>query len=94
MGDSFYRNFHYLPAPKFLLCVSFWCFLLLRVNIISSTGEKRIGEKPESVCGTKQLSRIILCSVAQHDQIVFLGTAYKCLLIGKSLLDVGKELNY
>lgn len=72
----------------------FWCVLLLRMNIASSTGEKLIGKKPEVCVWDKPVSWTIHCSIAQHDQIIFLVTVYKCLLLGKCLLYVGKELNY
>lgn len=54
MRDNFYRILHYLHVPKIPQYVLFGIFLLLRMNIASSTGEKLIGKNLRSVCGINQ----------------------------------------
>lgn len=97
MRDNFYRNSHYLLAKKNPLCVHFfyyYFFFLLRMSILSSTGEKFIARKPEVCVWDKPMSWTIHSSIAEQNQIVFLVTVYKCLLLGNCLLYVNKELTY
>lgn len=96
MRDNFYRNSHYLLAKK-ILSVSFSFFkfsFLLRMSILSSTGEKFLAKKPEVCVWDKPVSWTMHSSIAEQNQIVFLVTVYKCLLLGNCLLYGNKELTF
>lgn len=99
MGDNFYRNSHYLHAQKKIPLSVYFSFLkifliLLRISISSSTGDTFIGKKPEFCVGDKPVSWTIHSSIAEKNQIAFLVTVYKCLLLENCLLYVNKELTY
>lgn len=56
---------------------------------------REINRQKAHICvWDKPVSWIIHCSIAEQNQIVFLVTVYKCLLLGNCLLYVNKKLTY